>query len=190
MTTLAREWTEEIDRRRESLVALRRDFHRHPELSFEERRTAEIVAERLHAAKLQVRTGLGRTGVVGVLHGDRPGRTIAWRADIDALPLTETFAAPFASSTAGVMHAASADLFDVTTEELGAHALNDGPPVMASDDMSLFLQQRPGCYFRVGIAPTDSGSFPHHAPEFQMNEDGLPVGLRLGLSVTLHALAG
>jgi RNA polymerase sigma-54 factor len=56
MTTLAREWTEEIDRRREDLVALRRDFHRHPELSFEERRTAEIVAERLHAAKWLVKS--------------------------------------------------------------------------------------------------------------------------------------
>ena len=374
---------------------LRRDFHRHPELSFEERRTAEIVAERLHAAKLQVRTGLGRTGVVGVLQGDRPGRTVAWRADIDALPLTETFDAPFASATSGVMHAcghdghtaiaitlaeilarrraqlpgtavfvfqpaeevfggaepmiaggalddprvdevyglhlttqtavgqvgimagsamASADFFDVTvtgrgghgayphlsidpitaaanvllglqnlvsrevsaheravltigqfvggtkhniipasavlrgslrtfneavrrqiksrlgayagdiarayraearltftgegcpavvnhaqqtafvracaTAELGAAALHDGPPVMASDDMSLFLQQRPGCYFRVGIAPAEEGSYPHHAPEFQMNENGLPVGLRLGLSVMLNALAG
>jgi metal-dependent amidase/aminoacylase/carboxypeptidase family protein len=69
-------------------------------------------------------------------------------------------------------------------------ALNDGPPVMASDDMSLFLRARPGCYFRVGIAPRDGGPYPHHAPEFQMNEDGLPVGLRLGLAVMLNALAG
>src|SRR4249920_1433587 len=103
------EWSEEIGRRQDSLVALRRDFHRHPELSFEERRTAEIIAERLHAAKLEVRTGLARTGVVGVLHGDRPGRTIAWRADIDALPLTEILEAPFASSTQGVMHACGHD---------------------------------------------------------------------------------
>jgi amidohydrolase len=393
MKTLTAEWTQEIDRRRESLVALRRDFHRHPELSFEERRTAEIIAGRLHAAKLEVRTGLGRTGVVGVLHGDRPGRAIAWRADIDALPLTETFDAPFTSSTPGVMHAcghdghaaialtlaeilsarrrelpgtavfifqpaeevfggaapmlaagaldeprvaevyglhlttqtavgqvqilpgpamASADFFDVEitgrgghgayphlsidpitaaanillgmqnlvsrevaahepavltvgqivggtkhniiparavmrgslrtfseavrgqikgrladyaadiarayrTEarltfegdgcpavvnhareaafvrecaavELGAGALHDAPPVMASDDMSLFLRARPGCYFRVGIAPAAGGPYPHHAPEFQMNEDGLPVGLRLSLTVMLNAL--
>jgi amidohydrolase len=393
MKTLTSAWTQAIDRRHDSLVALRRDFHRHPELSFDERRTARIIAERLHAAKLEVRTGLGRTGVVGVLHGDRPGRTIAWRADIDALPLTETFDAPFASSTPGVMHAcghdghtaiaitlaeilagrraelpgtavfvfqpaeevfggaepmiaagaldnprveeiyglhlttqtavgqvgivpgpamASADFFDVTvtgrgghgayphlsmdpitaaanilvgmqnlvsrevaaqetavltvgqfvggtkhniipasailrgslrtfdeavraqiksrlaayaadiakayrTEarltfegagcpavvnharetafvrecaaaELGAQALDPGPPVMASDDMSLFLRARPGCYFRVGIAPADGRPRPHHAPEFEMNEDGLPIGLRLGLSVMLNAL--
>src|SRR2546426_2866099 len=102
-------WIQEIERRHDSLIALRREFHRHPELSFEERRTAEIIAERLHAAKLEVRTGLARTGVVGVLHGDRPGRTIAWRADIDALPLTETLDAPFASGTAGVMHACGHD---------------------------------------------------------------------------------
>ena len=395
MSKTTPEWAEEIGRRLDGMVALRRDFHRHPELSFEERRTAEIIAERLSAAKLEVRTGVGRTGVVAVLRGDRPGRTIAWRADIDALPLTETFDAPFTSSKSGVMHAcghdghtaiaitlaemlaarrgelpgtavfvfqpaeevfggaepmiaagaldnprvaeiyglhlttqtavgqvgivpgpsmASADFFDVNisgrgghgayphlsidpitaaanillgmqnlvsrevaayetavltvgqivggtkhniipatavmrgslrtfneqvraqlkgrladyaadiarayrtearlsfmgdgcpavvnharetafvrecaTAELGAAALNDGPPVMASDDMSLFLNARPGCYFRVGIAPRDGGPYPHHAPEFQMNEDGLPVGLRLGLAVMLNALAG
>src|SRR5687768_11427165 len=91
------------------LIALRRDFHRHPELSFEEGRTAEIVAERLHKAGLEVRTGIAKTGVIGVLRGDRPGRTIAWRADIDALPLTETLDVPFKSSKAGVMHACGHD---------------------------------------------------------------------------------
>jgi amidohydrolase len=109
MRTTDPSWTEEIDGRRESLIALRRDLHRHPELSFEERRTAEIIAERLHGAKLEVRTGIARTGVVGVLHGDRPGRTVAWRADIDALPLTELLDAPFASATPGVMHACGHD---------------------------------------------------------------------------------
>jgi amidohydrolase len=391
---LTGDWTQEMARRHDGLIALRRDFHRHPELSFEERRTAEIIAERLHAAKLDVRTGLGRTGVVGVLHGERPGRTVAWRADIDALPLTETLDAPFASARPGVMHAcghdghaaiaitlaetlaarrrelpgtavfvfqpaeevfggaepmlaagvlddprveeiyglhlttqtsvgqvgavpgpamASADFFDIevtgrgghgayphlsmdpitaaanillgmqnlvsrevaaqetavltvgqfvggtkhniiparaalrgslrtfddavrtqiktrlaayaadiarayrtearltfeaagcpavvnhgretafvrecVTAELGGGALHAGPPVMASDDMSLFLKARPGCYFRVGIAPADGQPHPHHAPEFEMNEEGLIVGARLGLSVLLNALA-
>jgi amidohydrolase len=109
MSKTTPEWTEEIGRRLDGLVALRRDFHRHPELSFEERRTAGIVAERLAAAKLEVRTGVGRTGVVGILRGDRPGRTIAWRADIDALPLTESLDLPFASATPGVMHACGHD---------------------------------------------------------------------------------
>src|ERR671937_2718696 len=107
-TTL--EWSQEVERRLQSLVALRRDFHRHPELSFQEHRTAQIIAERLHAAGLEVRTGIGgTTAVMGVLHGDRPGRTIAWRADIDALPLTEILQAPFTSGTPGVMHACGHD---------------------------------------------------------------------------------
>jgi amidohydrolase len=392
-TTLA--WSEEITRRQESLVALRRDFHRHPELSFQEHRTAAIIAERLQAAKLEVRSGLGGTGVVGILHGDKPGRTIAWRADIDALPLTELLEAPFASGTSGVMHAcghdghaaiaitlaeilaarradlsgtavfifqpaeevfggakpmieagvldnprveqvyglhlttqtrvghvgirpgpamASADFFDIEVEgkgghgayphlsvdpitvaanillgmqnlvsrevaaqetavltvgqivagtkhniipataimrgslrtfnpvvrtqiverlgtfissiahayqadahlsfqgegcptvvnhqaetdfvrhcaldELGVEGVDDGALVMASDDMSLFLQERPGCYFRVGVAPGDGRPRPHHAPEFEMNEHGLPIGLRVALNVMLNALSG
>jgi amidohydrolase len=381
-------WSEEITRRGDDLIALRRDFHRHPELSHQERRTAEVIAERLHAAKLEVRTGVGGTGVVGVLRGDRPGRTIAWRADIDALPLTETLDAPFASATPGVMHAcghdghtaiaitladilaarrpelagtavflfqpaeevlggagpmieagalddprvdevyglhlttlqrvgqvqvrpgpsmASADAFSVevrgtgghgamphlsidpitaaanillgmqslvsreiaaqdtavltvgqivsgtkgnvlpdkaimrgtirtfepavrdhlvsrlgafvshiatayraeaqmrldggscpavvnharetefvrqcVVEELGDGAVTAGRLVMASDDMSLFLRERPGCYFRVGIAPATGPARPHHAPEFEMDEAGLSVGLRAALGV-------
>src|SRR2546426_3480948 len=107
-TTL--EWSQEVDRRLESLVALRRDFHRHPELSFQEHRTAQIIAERLHAAGLEVHTNIGgTTAVMGILHGDRPGRTIAWRADFDALPLTELLEAPFASGTSGIMHACGHD---------------------------------------------------------------------------------
>jgi amidohydrolase len=109
MSKTTPEWSEEVTKREDDLVALRRDFHRHPELSHQERRTAEIIALRLHAATLEVRTGVGGTGVVGVLRGDRPGRTIAWRADIDALPLTEMLEAPFASGTAGVMHACGHD---------------------------------------------------------------------------------
>ena len=103
------EWSQEVDKGREGMIDLRRDFHRHPELSFQERRTAEVIAERLHGAKLEVRTGIAGTGVVGILHGDRPGRTIAWRADIDALPLTERLEAPFTSGKAGVMHACGHD---------------------------------------------------------------------------------
>jgi amidohydrolase len=60
---------------------------------------------------------------------------------------------------------------------------------MASDDMSLFLRERPGCFFFVGIGPTRGPGRPHHAPEFEMNEVGLPVGLRAGIGVMLEALA-
>jgi amidohydrolase len=385
--TVTGTWADEVAKRLDSMVTLRRDFHRHPELSFQETRTAQIIAERLSAAKLEVKTGIAGTGVVGILRGDKPGKTIAWRADIDALPLTELLDAPFKSGTPGVMHAcghdghtaiaitaaeilaarraelpgtavfifqpaeellsgakpmieagvlddprvdeiyglhlttqdatgkvnvrpgptmASGDGFsiDITgtgghgayphlsvdpmmaaahiligmqslvtkevaaketvvlsvgqilagtknniipdkavmrgtlrtfdmdvreqmlgrlqsfiadmarayraqaqmeltmgcppvvnperetaivhrcvADELGEAAVFAGAPVMASDDMSLFLRERPGCYFRVGISPTHSRKVPHHAPEFEMNEAGLPVGLRVALNV-------
>src|SRR5258705_5753504 len=108
MSKTGLDWTQEADKRREGMVALRRDFHRHPELSFQEQRTAQIIAERLQAAGLEVRAVAG-TGVVGVLRGDLPGKTVAWRADTDALPLTEVLEAPFASGTPGVMHACGHD---------------------------------------------------------------------------------
>ncbi len=395
MTKTAIAWSQEVIKRFPGLVALRRDFHRHPELSFQERRTSEVIAERLHGAKLEVKTGIAGTGVVGILRGDRPGRTIAWRADIDALPLTERLESPFTSGTPGVMHAcghdghtaiaitmaealserrgemagtavfifqpaeetingaepmiaagvlddprvdevyglhlttltpaghvdvrpgasmASCDYFEIDLVGKGGHgamphlsvdpmtaaanillglkhlvshevaaqetavvtvgqivcgtkgniipetatmrgtirtfadgvraqlkerldayaadiarayrvtarvrfeggatptvvnhdaqsafvrecaesvvgagAVHHGKLVMASDDMSLFLRERPGCYFRVGIQPTDGRPAPHHAPEFEMNEDGMSAGLGVGLTVVRRALAG
>jgi hippurate hydrolase len=75
------------------------------------------------------------------------------------------------------------------TAELGPDAVGPGRPVMASDDVCHFLRARPGCYFRVGIAPAHGRPAPHHAPEFEMNEDGLPAGLRAGLAVLTRALA-
>jgi amidohydrolase len=74
-------------------------------------------------------------------------------------------------------------------DEVGGEAVTEGRVVMASDDMSLFLRERPGCYFRVGIGSTTGAARPHHAPEFEMNEAGLPVALRVGLSVMRAALA-
>jgi metal-dependent amidase/aminoacylase/carboxypeptidase family protein len=72
---------------------------------------------------------------------------------------------------------------------VGAARVDEGLPIMPSDDMSLFLRARPGCYFQVGIKPTHDRPCPHHAPEFEMNEAGLPVGLAVGLEVVRAALA-
>lgn len=83
------------------VVAWRRDFHAHPELGFAETRTAGVVAEHLRALGLEVRTGVGKTGVVGVLRGARSGRTVALRADMDALPVLEATGLPFASTSTG-----------------------------------------------------------------------------------------
>ncbi|HYC99151.1 amidohydrolase [Brevundimonas sp.] len=83
------------------VVAWRRDLHANPELGFAETRTAALVADHLRALGLEVRTGVGKTGVVGVLRGARPGRTVALRADMDALPVLEATGLPFASTATG-----------------------------------------------------------------------------------------
>jgi amidohydrolase len=100
------------------LTAIRRDLHEHPELGFQEVRTAGIVAEKLRSWGIEVVEGIGKTGVVGVLEGARPGRAIGLRADMDALPIDERTNLPFASKTPGVMHACGHDAH--TTMLLGA----------------------------------------------------------------------
>jgi amidohydrolase len=90
------------------LIETRRDLHRHPELAFQEVRTAEIVAARLEAAALSPRRSVGRTGVAADPPGPPTGR-ILLRADMDALPLSEESDAAYASATAGVMHACGHD---------------------------------------------------------------------------------
>lgn len=83
------------------VVAWRRDLHANPELGFAETRTAAVVAAHLRGLGLEVRTEVGKTGVVGVLRGGRPGRTVALRADMDALPVLEATGLPFASTATG-----------------------------------------------------------------------------------------
>lgn len=95
---------------RERVIELRRDFHRHPELAHEEHRTAAKIAERLEKLGLEVRTGVGKTGVVGELKGGKGGRRVLLRADIDALPLTEADRGQsYRSAQPGVHHACGHD---------------------------------------------------------------------------------
>ncbi len=92
------------------LVRTRRDLHRHPELAFQEHRTAGIVAERLRTAGYEVRTGIAETGVVGTLRGGGgDGPTLLLRADMDALPIVEECTHDFVSSISGAMHACGHD---------------------------------------------------------------------------------
>ena len=93
----------------EELIRLRRDIHRHPELAFKEVRTAALVADTLREiGGIAVRTGVGKTGVVGDL-GSGDGPTIAIRADMDALPILEANDVPYRSETPGNMHACGHD---------------------------------------------------------------------------------
>ncbi|ARK12034.1 amidohydrolase [Fibrella sp. ES10-3-2-2] len=99
------------------VVTWRRDFHQNPELGNRETRTAGIIAAHLHALGIEVKTGVGKTGVVGILKGGKPGPVVALRADMDGLPVTERVDLPFKSTVTteynnqqtGVMHACGHD---------------------------------------------------------------------------------
>jgi amidohydrolase len=112
---------QELDKRTTEVtpkvIAWRRDIHEHPELGMQETRTAALVAAHLKSLGMEVRTGVGGTGVVGVLRGGRPGKVVALRADMDGLPVTEMVDLPFKSKVrttmrgqeVGVMHACGHD---------------------------------------------------------------------------------
>ena len=106
------------------LIDIRRDLHTHPELAFQEVRTAGVVARELQRLGITCRTGVGGHGVVGEINGGRPGRTIAIRADMDALPILETTGLAFSSENEGVMHACGHDVHSATL--LGVAAILKG----------------------------------------------------------------
>jgi amidohydrolase len=113
MSELQRTLREELARSRDDLepelIEVRRNFHREPELRFEEHRTAETVEELLRPLELSVRSGVAGTGLLVDLRGERPGPTIALRADMDALPIRDAKDVPYASQRHGVMHACGHD---------------------------------------------------------------------------------
>ena len=116
-----------------SMIAMRRDLHQHPELAFEEHRTAGILADHLEKLGLTVERGVGGTGLIAELRGAQPGKTVLVRADIDALPILEATGASYASQTAGKMHACG----------------HDGHASIAAHVASLLVQNReelPGNY--------------------------------------------
>ncbi|MGE3076965.1 MAG: M20 family metallopeptidase [Dehalococcoidia bacterium] len=100
---------QEVSAIRERLVATRRDFHEHPELSWQEQRTQAKVLERLNQLGLSDVRKIARTGATGLIAGSKPGPTVLWRADMDALPVPEKSSLQFASKTENVMHACGHD---------------------------------------------------------------------------------
>lgn len=98
----------EVENLTEELIAIRRDLHRHPELGYEEYRTAAIIGDYLKQCGLEVKT-VAKTGVVGLLRGNRPGKTVLLRADMDALAQTEQTGLPYQSIYEGKMHACGHD---------------------------------------------------------------------------------
>ncbi len=146
----------------DQLVAWRRDIHMHPELGFEEQRTARLVADNLNAMGVEVQTGVGVTGVVGYL-GDG-GPVIGIRADMDALPIQEKNDVPYASRTPGVMHACGHDAH--TAILLGAAKLLSEMP------------QRPPGQVRFLFQPSEEKSDAENkSGAVRMIEDGALEGV-------------
>lgn len=160
----------------DSLVELRRDIHRWPELAGAEMRTAAVVAERLRAAGLEVMTGVGGHGVVAVLHGDKPGPTVAYRADLDAVPETETFDSDFRSRVPGAAHLCGHDIHTTiavgAAEELCRRRIAHGRVVFvfqpaeenltgarAMIDDGLLERTRPREIYALHCAPIPVGTF-------------------------------
>jgi amidohydrolase len=116
-TTLDSRIDEAAKKVEQKVIAIRRDIHQNPELGNREFRTSKLVAERLKELGIETRTGIAHTGVIGILRGGKPGRVVALRADMDALPVTEQVDLPFASKVrttyngqeVGVMHACGHD---------------------------------------------------------------------------------
>ena len=121
-----------------ALSAIRRDLHAHPELAFEEVRTAGIVSAELSRLGIPHRTGLGGTGIVGVIEGGRPGPTLAIRADMDALPIHEETGLDFASTVDGKMHACGHDIHTATL--LGVASVLHGMAPMLAGRVALVFQ--------------------------------------------------
>ena len=121
----------------ENLFALRRDLHRHPELAFEEHRTADVLEHHLSELPGVTVRRVGKTGIVARVPGrSRAAPVVAIRGDIDALPITEETGIPWASETAGVMHACGHDVHATWTVG-AAHLLVADP---AAGDVLLLLQ--------------------------------------------------
>jgi amidohydrolase len=127
----------------EELTRLRREFHQHPELSHHEERTGRVIADYLTNLGLEVKTGLAGHGVLGVLKGARPGRVVAWRADMDALPITEKLKLPWCSQVEGVMHACGHD-FHVSIGLGAARLLSELKDKLAGEFRFIFQPAEEG----------------------------------------------
>jgi carboxypeptidase Ss1 len=99
----------EIKQYEGEIIRIRREIHSKPELSYQEFQTSKLVAHKLQSLGIQVKTNVGGTGVVGLLKGSKKGKTVALRADMDALPVLESVELPFKSKNVGVMHACGHD---------------------------------------------------------------------------------
>lgn len=197
-TTVIRDATTRIE---PALIEVRRDIHAHPELAFEEVRTAGVVARELTRLGIQHQTGVGKTGVVGLIEGGRPGPVLAIRADMDALPIEEKTGLPFASTNPGLMHACGHDLH--TTTLLGVAAvLKELAPQLAGTVKLVFQPAEEAiggmkAMIEAGVmdAPKiDMALSLHNGPELPVGTFGFVRGHALaaadGFNITVRGKSG
>ena len=158
----------------DQMTGWRHDFHRHPELGFEEHRTSARIAELLQTFGLEVHTGVGGTGVVGVLQRGNGAASVAFRADMDALPITETGQADWRSQNDGVMHACGHDGHTSMLLGAAAHLAQHGD----FDGRVVFIFQPNEEHGRGAAAMIEDGLFTTFAADhvFAMhNIPGMPA---------------
>jgi len=158
-----------------AMTEWRRDLHRHPELGFKEVRTSRLIAERLTAFGLEVHTGIGGTGVVGVLRRGASNRAVGLRADIDALPIVEKNDFGHRSATDGVMHACGHDGHTAMLLGAAKHLAASG----GFDGTVVFVFQPAEEHGRGAQAMIDDGLFERFGIDQVFgihNMPGLPVG--------------
>ena len=183
------------------LIAVRRDLHAHPELGFQEHRTAGVVASELARLGIPHQTGIGKTGVVGLIEGGRPGPCLAIRADMDALPIQEQSGLPFASTTPGLMHACGHDIH--TTTLLGVAAvLRDLAPQLAGTVKLVFQPAEEGLGGMAAMLDDGLLDGPridralgfHNHPDMPVGQFGYARGAVLAASdrfeITVHGKSG
>ena len=181
----------------DDLTAIRRDFHENPELGLQEVRTSGIVADLLKSWGIETHTGVGVTGVVGILHGNRgPGRRIGLRADMDALPIDERTNLAFSSKTPGLMHACGHDAH--TTMLLGAARYLAETRDFAGTAVFIFQPAEEGLGgARAMLADDLFGRFPcdeiygmHNNPSGDVNKVGVKPGIAMAgadfFDITIH----
>ncbi|GAC1335616.1 MAG: hypothetical protein NVSMB20_10690 [Bradyrhizobium sp.] len=184
------------------IQAWRRDIHQHPELQYDVHRTAAFVADRLREFGCdEVATGLGRTGVVGVIRGRKPAgrgdiKVIGLRADMDALPIEEATSLPYASKTPGKMHACGHDghtamllgaarYLAETRNFAGDANVQEMPPMMGAEDFAYMLEQRPGAFIFCGNG--DSAGL--HHPAYNFNDEAIVFGTSYWIKLVENSLA-
>ena len=172
------------------LIEWRRDIHRHPELGEQETRTAKQVADHLKSLGLEVRTNIARTGVLGILKGAKPGRTVALRADMDALPIKEPEGLPFASQAKGDYHGTEVDVMHACGHDAHTAMLMATASVLAGHK-----DQLPGTVMFIFQPAEEGSSLVLPGPDAswgakKMLEEGLFEDLKPDAIFALHVMPG